>query len=78
MTLTMEMWKNGPMQVGLVVGDGDLQLCRGGRSTWNVGVMFIESASKTRRKQEVGIFSEDRSSINIVPVDAACGGKDLT
>ena len=40
--------------------------------------MFIESASKTRRMQEVGIFSEDRSSINIVPVDAACGGNDLT
>ena len=42
------------VEVGLGVGDGELHLCRGGRSTWNVGVMFIESAAKTRKRQEVG------------------------
>ena len=54
MTVTVEMWKNSPMRVGLGVGDGELHLCSGGRSTWNVGVMFIESAAKTRKRQEVG------------------------
>ena len=73
MTVTKEMWNNIAMQVGLGVGDGELHLCRGGRSTRNMGVMFIESASKTKTRQDVGIFSEDRSIINIVRVHSACG-----
>ena len=51
MIVTMEMWKNSPMRVGLGVGDGELHPCRGGRSTRNVGVMFFGTASKTRRQQ---------------------------
>ena len=75
MTVTVEMWKNVPMQVGFGVGDGELHLCRE-EINQERGVMFFGSASKTRRKQEVGISSEDRASINIVRVDAACGGND--
>ena len=41
MTVTVEMWKNSPMRVGLGVGDGELHLGRRGRSTRNVGVVFF-------------------------------------
>ena len=65
------------IDVGLGVGDGELHLCRDGRSTRNVGVMFIESVPNL---EEAGSWdlSDDRPIINMVRVDAARGGNDLT
>ena len=76
MTAAMEMWKYSPIQLELdlawvmenyiFAGTGDRP------GTWEFCLLRV---SQTWRRQEVGIFSEDRPIINMVRV---CGGNDST